>query len=225
MTQPGIGFNDAYVAGKITNVNSPIYGAQGWHKYMANGLYLPQGYYSIGGSFTTTVNRCYYFPFAVNRPYTFAGAVTGNQGTGDNGEKLRMMVFRDDAAAGGPGTLEKDFGEITLTGAAATRTLTSSWAAVPGLYWGAIWHETAAAMHGMAPHYSDTAAGTFNAMNPVHIIPNLTWAVGVSTNSLAHALYVDTAYGVAPSSAVTPTATIVISAGTTVGVPIFWLKG
>lgn len=202
--------------------SNPIYGAQGFPQYITGAWYTPQGYAPNGNALTTTINRCYYVPFAIVAARTFQGASVVNQGTGDNGEKIRLMVFNDNGAAGGPGTLAKDFGEITLTGASAVRTLSSSWAATPGIYWSAVWHKTAADMYSMENYHIATAVGAINANVAGDMIGDLGWTGGIRT---VQAHYVDTAYGAAPSTAVAPTASV-INAGVTTGAvtPAFALK-
>jgi len=224
MSQPGLDFAQAYAAGLLTNKGSPLYGHLGWPKYMAGGWYRPQGYFSNGGSVTTTTNRCYYVLLGVNRVYTFAGASTHNSGTGDNGEKIRLMVFNDDAVNGGPGTLAKDFGEITLTGAAAVRTLSSSWSAVPGLYWGAVWHNSDATMYEMETYSYSSGVGGIAGFMPGHVMPDLAFS---GAPGFVMGLYVDTAYGAAPATAVAPTGIVGANGNPNpagISMPVFALK-
>lgn len=205
--------------------SSQLYGPQGQPHYITGAFYLPQGYGCVGGTITTTATRCYYFPLAVFEAHTFQGATTINQGAGDNGEKIRLMVFND-LAAGGPGTLAKDFGEIVLTGASAVRTLASAWAATPGIYWGAVWHETAAAMYGMEPHQFGSAVGALAGMVPSSYMGVFGPPATGATNTYCH--YVDTTYGAAPASAVTPTGSLaggqITAIASVTGPPVFFLK-
>lgn len=202
--------------------SNPIYGAQGQPHYITNAYYQPQGYFATANSLTTTINRCYYVPFSVWEAHTFQGAATFNSGTGDNGEHIRMMVFNDNGANGGPGTLAKDFGEITLSGAAAQRTLASTWAALPGMYWSAIWHETAAAMISMDPLSFATTAGGYAGPKPNDFMGTLSYTASAGAVAAVH--YVDTAYGVAPATAVAPTASLNMAWGNVGNNPIFSLK-
>lgn len=205
---------------------SSIYGNQNPPKYITNAYYIPNGYSAPNtATFNTTINRCYYVPFSIHSAHTFQGACVHNGGAGDNGEKIRLMVFAD--ADGGPGALVKDFGEITLTAAAALRTLSSSWAAGPGIYWAAIWHETAATMYGMSPFFYGTGVGSAGSgtigMNAALGDKS---ATALSANRLVAAHYVDTTYGSAPATAVAPTATVVNTDLTGVAVvPSFALLG
>lgn len=166
--------------------------------------YNAPGYTSTAGTVTTTANRCYYIPWPIYRPTTFTAAKAFNQGAGDNGEKFRIMFFYD--AAGGPGALAKDFGEVTLTAASALRTLTSTWVVAPGNYWGAIWHDSASAMYGQTPFWTTSAVGAYAGPSVQNFIGELTSSF--SGGSAAHCHYVDTAYGAAPATAVAPTASI-----------------
>jgi hypothetical protein len=194
--------------------------------YVTNSIYMPPGYYRRTGAVATTATRCYYMPFPIWKAHTFSGAVTFNQTTTDNGEKCRIMMFND--ADGGPGTLAKDFGEITFTGASAARTLSSSWTASPGMYWAAIWFDSATAMFGMLPYFaaSDAGAGGYGAVGFDALIGNLNSGANFDSIVGAVAHYVDTAYGAAPSTAVAPTATIThTTLATTTVVPVIGLKG
>lgn len=207
------------------NVSSnPIYGAQGQPHYITNAYYQPQGYFPANGtSVTTTINRVYYVPFAIWEAHTFQGSSTFNSGTGDNGEHIRMMMFFDNGVGGGPGALAKDFGEITLTGASAQRTLVSSWSATAGMYWAAIWHETAASMCCMDNVGYTTAVGSISGVQPSNFMGTLTYTPTLQQMMSTWCHYVDTAYGAAPATAVAPTASIL--AGPSSGlVPLFSLK-
>ncbi len=132
------------------------------------------------------------------------------------------MVFNDDLATGGPGTLAKDFGEITLTGAAALRTLTSSWTAAAGAYWAAVWMQLDSAMNGITPFNFQSAAGFSTGTTTLNLIGNIGGQLGVGSLPVAH--YVDTTYGAAPATAVTPTATASSIASATPVAPVFFLK-
>lgn len=207
---------------------SGFYGNQNPPKYITGAFYPPPSFGGTATTMATTATRIYYVPFNINYSRTFAGVVTYNGGAGDNGEKIRIMMFNDDGAAGGPGTLAKDFGEITLTGASALRTLSSSWAASPGLYWGAFWAETAITMYGMTQGTVGTAVGAANGPVLTHLIGDLNGAgsgfFGLATGVVA-CHYVDTAYGAAPATAVAPTASLTAAwASATPVVPAFLLK-
>lgn len=187
---------------------------------------LPLGYGQGAAAMTTTATRCYYVPFPVFESRTFSGANAMNSGAGDNGEKFRIMMFNQDNVNGGPGLLAKDFGEITLTGASAFRTLTSAWAATPGMYWGAIWFDSASAMYGMMPQVTASEVGASIGVNMHSFLGTLADAGAAwGTLDMPQGLYVDTTYGTAPSTAVAPTATLRQTFGsTTPVVPEFRLR-
>jgi hypothetical protein len=154
-----------------------------------------------GTALTTTATRAYYAPFFVAEPVTFASAVTWNQGAGDNGDTYRIAIYANDGTAG-PGTLIQDVGQVTLTGAAATRTLSVAinLQAYSGRWVWLMFHANqAAAMEDMR---TENADGVYRGIN-----------VGFGTfgdyvagaNAIAVFRCVDTAYGAAASTAVTPT--------------------
>lgn len=203
------------------STSSPYFLGYNPPKYITGAGYSPIGYHTVTGTaINTTVNRCFYTPFTVWEPHTFQGVWTENQGAGDNGEVYRMMVFNDDGASGGPGTLAKDFGEVTLTGAAALRLLTSSWAATPGRYWMAQWHNTAAAMIGMSLWCTAGQEGVPSMQSMIGTIAPTTLVQG---ELACHT--VDTAYGAAPATAVAPTVSrFQALGGITPAVPVWALK-
>lgn len=156
-------------------------------------------------SITTTATRLYYYPMYFDRAETLAGARTCNGGAADNGETYRVGLYFDDGASGGPGTLAKDFGQVTLTAAVAVRTLASSYTMTsPGWYWIAVHHNTACAMYA----YEAAVATDLNFCRNIGSI-----TVGTANewngNQLEPFFYVDTAYGALASTAVAPTASTV----------------
>lgn len=154
---------------------------------------------------TTAATRLYYYPIYFDQVITLAGARTFNQGAGDNGETYRVGLYFDNAAAGGPGTLAKDFGETTLTAASALRTLANSYSlTAPGWYWVAIHHSAATAMYAYTSVLQVSAAG--------YVLPNAARLIGTlaTTNEWGGVAqspfyYVDTTYGALASTAVAPT--------------------
>ena len=211
-------------AASSASKGSGLFANQNPPHYFTGALYLPVGYApNTSNSITTTINRCYYFPMPIWEAHTFQGAVIANTSAGDNGEKCRIMVFNDDGTTG-PGTLAKDFGEITLDATAATRTLSSSWAATPGTYWLAAWFNSASDWSTMTANAVSTGVGGFGG-------PFIGSYIGILGGSpvpgvLMEAHYVDTAYGAAPASAVAPTATITkVPNAVTAVVPNVSLKG
>jgi hypothetical protein len=115
--------------------NGQLLGVRGPTK--KTGRYFWPAHLSLGGTgyaLTVTASRYYIVPFYVDKPTTFAGAWTQNTSAGDTGFKIKIAAYSE-AAAGGPGAIAKDFGEVTLTAAAALRNFASSWTAPAGWYW------------------------------------------------------------------------------------------
>lgn len=183
---------------------SPFYGNQSAPGYVTNAFYLPPGYMQTNSTFAADVARVYYVPFAVQSLHTFQGASVFNADTSATGQKCRIMVFA--STDGGPGLLQKDFGEITFGATAILNTLASSWTATPGIYWFSQWYNSATPMKGMFPGASN--GGTivvFQGMMLHHMMGNmLTQQLNQSNQQTAYH-YVDTAYGAAPATAVAPT--------------------
>lgn len=173
-------------------------------KKMTGKVYIPQHLYSSGATVTVTATRLYFTPFVVDQATTFAGAKVANQGAGDNTETLRLGVYSE-AAAGGPGALQKDFGQITLTAAAAERTAANAVTLAAGVYYLAQHYNTAMAMFGMDPVVLGTAEFTFNPFSNNLGSFGLLTSTNVGINMEA-SMYVDTAYGALAATAVTPTA-------------------
>jgi len=214
---------------------SGVFPGSGWFAnqnppgYITGAYYTPIGYMQGSAAVATTATRCSYVPLAIWANKTFAGVSFYNTSAADTGKKIRIMVFRDDGAAGGPGTLVKDFGEVTLTAAAALRTLGSSWAATPGTYWLAFWGDSSVGVECMVPFGLESLAGFGFGPAITHFIGNLS-APGTGGTGDLHvfAHYVDTTYGAAPATAVAPTTSQASRPNTTAGVggtPAVWLKG
>lgn len=125
--------------------------------------------FDILGSVTLTAARYYFYAVYVDRPTTFAGAKFYNFGAGDNGKKVKVAIYNE-LSTGGPGTLAKDFGESTLTGAAAIRTLASSWSAQPGWYYMALTSDTAPVLSPMSAFNYVTTVGWSPPANPAGML-------------------------------------------------------
>jgi hypothetical protein len=108
----------------------------------------------------TTGARYYVAPFFVSAPTTFAGAWCYNSGAGDNGDKIKIAAYNE-SGSGGPGTLAKDFGEVTLTGASAVRNFASSWTAPSGWYYLELVSDNAVSLYTMAAGVSVSGVGLF----------------------------------------------------------------
>lgn len=167
--------------------------------------FLPYGM-TLQGNITTAADDRFYFPFFVDRTVTFSGARTWNGGAGDTGETLRLGVYSNNN--GLPDVLLKDFGEITLTGATALRTLANA-VTLPGpaWYWQCSAYSAASTMRGMTPLATVSSVG-FMPVTPINMltgfklttIPSITAGLNQSAG-----FYVSTAYGALPSTATAPT--------------------
>lgn len=161
--------------------------------------------------FNTTATRLYFVPYYFNEVRQFTGLKTRNIGAGDNGDTFRMGVYQATSLAnglrGGPSTLVADCGEVTLTGAAADRTLASAFTpAYVGWHYLAFHANQAAAMMRMTSHLEYSAAGEMPGA-----AMRFAFGLGVALSALGTsagfgAYYIDTAYGALASTAVAPTA-------------------
>lgn len=132
-----------------------IYGGVTPPPYQSGKHYWPKHVMPATGAVTLTANRLYRTWDYVAETTTFAGGWFYNSGAGDNGKKLRIGVW--DRA----GVLLKDFGETTLTGAAALRAVANS-VTIPGgsLIQIGLVSDTAPAMRGMVSVMTQSSAGT-----------------------------------------------------------------
>lgn len=176
-----------------------------------NGLTIPHWASIQQAVLTTTATRLYFIPFYFPRAgLAYSGLKSRNTGAGDNGDTYRQGVYQADFTTGLPSTLVKDCGEVTLTGAAAMRTLASSWT-TPYEGWGFLAHHAnqAADMQPLSNINStaSTAVGliTSFAQNFMFGIDNTTLNLSPVAATFG-AYYVDTAYGAFASTAVAPTA-------------------
>lgn len=154
------------------------------------------------GTLNTTAGRLYYIPFYFPALVQFTGLKMRNLGAGDNGEVLRLGVYEASQTTGLPSTLVIDAGEITLTGAAADRTLAAAWTP-PYVGWGyfAYHANTAADIMPITDQLSSSQA--------VFYRPARFFGLSSTTPSTTAAnfggYYVDTAYAALASTAVAPT--------------------
>lgn len=172
--------------------------------YVTNWAYRPQGQlYDQSATVTTTINRLYYVPFRVWEQHTFTAVKTYNSGAGDNTETWRQGIYSHTSA--GPTTLLGDFGQGTLTAAAAPRTLSASVALAPGIYWHAFHASTAAAW--FAHFATQTTVGQYS-YDMLSFTGTPDWGGSTTNQSNYSALYVDTPYATLANTAVAPTSTI-----------------
>lgn len=181
----------------------PILGAKA-PKVMSGAGIGPHWVARVGQTLATTSTRLYYTPIYLSNIEAFAGAKTFNQGTGDTGEKYRVGIYSE-ASGGGPGTLQKDFGEVTLDGSSALRTSANSWTnSYIGWHYLAFHSDTAISMYAWDEVYQLTAAGHVPPVIQVGM-PTLSTNFANSLNRNDPFMYVDTAYGALASTAVAPT--------------------
>lgn len=173
-------------------------------KYVTGWRYLLTDYYTDqSGGLALAAGVIHYARTYIWEARTFQGISIYNSGTGDNGDTVRVALYTDSAA--GPTTLVKDFGEITLTGAAAERVVSSSFTITqPGWYWIAVHTNQAASYYIMklcGNYISNVGYGPNQSMFA------FSGCVGASAHSGSgvHGYYVTSAYGAAASTAVAPT--------------------
>lgn len=129
-------------------------------------LKFPQHLSLAGGSITTTPSRYYDIPIFIDRIESFSGVKFHNSGTGNSGHKVKVAIY-DESDIGGAGALAKDFGEVTLDGAATLRTLSSSWTPTKvGWYYLRLATDSAVGLWGMAGMYRTSDAG-FQVRNDI----------------------------------------------------------
>lgn len=194
----------ALPGGQFLGVRAPI--------KMAARYFMPPNMTPNASSDTvaTTAARYYVVPFFLERPTTFAGAWCYNGGAGDNGDKVKIAAYNE-SSAGGPGTLAKSFGEVTLTGAAAVRTFASSWSASPGWYYLEIVTDNSVTMYVMSVTGNNTAAGIWTPPAAGNLIGMSTPNMGATVQSNVHGggEYVAGTYSNFPeATSLTPTNTL-----------------
>lgn len=91
--------------------------------------FLPYGYTADGGTKTMTNGIMYISPWPIFRTQSFSGSQFYESGAGNTGNKMRIGLYAE-ALTGGPGTLLKDFGEVSMSGSAAVRQSASAYTAI-----------------------------------------------------------------------------------------------
>lgn len=174
-------------------------------------MFLPHwAYVNTVAGLTSTTTRLYYIPYYFPvAGLSYTGLKCHNSGAGDNADTLRLGVYQASATTGLPSTLVIDAGEITLSGAAAVRTLASAWTA-PYEGWGflALHCNQAAEFYAFTNvSASSTAVGVIFPAPSIQLFgaPSTTFAISNTATNFG-AYYVDTAYGALAASAVAPTA-------------------
>lgn len=158
---------------------------------------------TISTGLSTTATRLYFIPYYFPAIVQYTGLKTRNLGTGDNAKVFRMGVYQASPTTGLPSTLIVDAGEVTLSGAAADRTLATAWTP-PYIGWGYLAHHANAIVD--IANICDQTTGS----NVYNNQPNRLFGIGSTQPSLSAAnfgsYYVDTTYGPLAANAVAPTA-------------------
>jgi len=167
---------------------------------------------AAAASYTTTANRYVFIPFWLESGDTWTGVAVYNSGAGDTGEKMKIAVYNYDLTTGAPSTVAKNFGEITLTAAAAERKLASSWTVtVSGWYYLTFVADNAFNLYGAAPVLSAVGVGPSITMAN----PRFTGPASQDLGEFTVAYYVAGTYANFPeATAITPTTDILGVAGT-----------
>lgn len=163
----------------------------------------------VVAALTTTATRLYFIPYYFQDIVAYTGIKTRNNGAGDNLDTYRVGVYQKSVSTNLPTTLIQDLGEVTLSGAAADRTLAVSFTpAYIGWHYLAMHFNQGSAMQRMLSALYTTNVGSVSGMQ--HIAGALFGTAGTSASVLGNggfaAFYIDTAYGALAATAVTPTA-------------------
>jgi hypothetical protein len=94
-------------------------------KYLSGESILPHYCVQTGAGVSFSADTKIQIKMWLPGNQTFAGAKLGNTDASDTGEKFNVAIYSE-AAIGGAGSLLVDLGEVTLTAAAATRTLATT---------------------------------------------------------------------------------------------------
>lgn len=169
---------------------------------------------AAASAYTTTAARYVFIPFWLEAGDTWTGVAVYNTGAGDTGEKMKIAVYNYDLTTGAPSTVANNFGEITLTAAAAERRLASPWTVtVSAWYYLAFVADNTFNLAGASPFVTAAGAGPSIIMaNPVFLGP-----AQQNVGDFTVAYYVAGTYANFPeATAITPTTDISGGAGTIV---------
>ncbi len=178
-------------------------------KRMSGTMMMPHYAHMVNsGGITTTATRLYFAPIFLDQVDTWLGMRAYNNGAANTGDKLRLGIYTE-ASAGGPGSLLKDCGEVTLTAAAAVLTATNSFTnTYIGWHYVAIHAQSATPMRVMgAQEQRSDVAYRWGAI-AAQAIASLDSAGAIIAGYSAGPqpfMSVDTVYGTLASTAVTPT--------------------
>ncbi len=154
---------------------------------------------------TYSANDLIYIPIFIPRIVTFAGCKTYNSGTGDNGDTYKCALYSE-GASGGPDSLLKDFGEVTLTASSAIQTLASSYTMTTvGWHFFGIWFNDGSEMFALHTSARTTNVGYAPGAGIENHNPHFGFHDHASGGGIPFAHHVNTAYGAWASTAVAPT--------------------
>ena len=193
-------------------------------RYITGSSYISSAYKGTGASVTMATGVDYFFPFAVWANVTFSAAQFFNSGVGDNTKNVRIALYKDDGATGGPGTLVTDFGAVTLTGASALRTATASAICSPGMYWGAIASDSNPVIYGMNTFLFASDVGYLPTSTQIEQYIGLITPIAPANLASVQCLKNGRAYASFPSTATAPTSSTTPGGGNTPAVPAVWFK-
>ena len=117
---------------------------------------------------TMTTGRYYAVPFLIYPGDVFAGA-TFRQSGDNTGESVKI-AFYNQAAAGGLGTVAKDFGAVAQGGASAINNLASAWTpgvSKPTYFYGVMVASAASVVFGAAALVDGATAATLSIGNSI----------------------------------------------------------
>lgn len=199
----GIAQGQAPAGGPFAGINPP--------PFQASHYYRPHWATATALTVTLTANRLYRTWFYVPKTTTFSGGWFHNSGAGDSGDKVRIGVYDATGA-----TLLKDFGETTLSGAAALRSVANT-VTLPGPAWYqlALVSDTTPALFAIDPLQYFSAAGMVTP-SPTAAFGAFSAALAAGSNILNSSPVGDYAafsYAALPTPITAPTATITMAGG------------
>lgn len=189
-------------------------------KALAATAIRPQNLGPSTGTITATASQYYYAPIYLVAGDVFTGAWCYNQSAGDTGKKIKIALWLE-ASGGGLGARAKDFGEVTLTAAAASRLFASSYTVtITGWHFLGITSDSNPVFYGAVPG-GVTAAGSFPSV-AVNLPTSHTASPG--TASITSGYTVAGTYANFPeATGLAPTSAIIIAMATGTSIPDFGL--
>lgn len=165
-------------------------------------------HYMMGlSTISYSANDLIYIPIWISEISTWAGIKTRNGGAGDSGDVYRVGIYAE-ASTGGPGSLIRDCGTVTLDASAAIRTTASSFSnTYIGWHYLAVHFQNAILMSHMVCEAQDSAVARYPLNVAAQAMPSISDAMN-SWGGQSPIPFINSAYGSLASTAVTPTSTI-----------------